>query len=57
MKSICKTFSGMSVIFRDGSNEPTFIIISYSDATVTALNHLLIVRSKALLAKVTATVL
>ena len=57
MKSICKIFLGIGVTFRDESNEPSFIMIGYSDATVTALNHLLIVRSKALLAKVTATVL
>ena len=52
MKSICKTFSGMGVTFRDES----FIMIGYSDATVTALNHPLIVRSKASLARATATV-
>ena len=37
MKSIFKTFSGMSVIFRDESNDSSFIMIGYSDATVTAL--------------------
>ena len=56
MKSICKTFLGMGVNFRDESNEPSFIIIGYSDATVTVPNHSLIVRSNASLAKVTATV-
>ena len=56
MKFICKIFSGMCVTFRDESNEPSFIIIGYSDATVTALNHPLIVRSKASLARATATV-
>ena len=56
MKSICKTFLRMGVNFRDESNEPSFIMIGYSDATVTALNHPLIVRSKASLARVTATV-
>ena len=56
MKSICKTFSGMGVIFRDESNEPSFIMIGYSDAVVTTLNHPLIVRSKASLARTTATV-
>ena len=56
MKSICKKFSGMGVTFRDESNEPSFIIIGYSDATVTALNHPLIVQSKASLARATATV-
>ena len=45
----------MGVIFRDESNEPSFIIIGYSDATVTVPNHPLIVRSKGSLAKVTAT--
>ena len=53
---IYKNFSGMSVNFRDESNEPSFIIIGYNDATVTVLNHPLIVRSKTSLAKVTATV-
>ena len=56
MKSICKTFSGMGVIFRDESNEPSFIIIGYSDATVTTLNHPLTVQSKVSLARATATV-
>ena len=57
MKSICKTFLGMGVNFRDESNEPSLIMIDYSDTTVTALNHLLIVRSNASLARATATVL
>ena len=56
MKSIYKTFLGMSVTFRDESNEPSFIMIGYSDPTVTVPNHLLIVRSKIPLATVTATV-
>jgi len=56
MKSIYETFLGMGVNFRDESNEPSFIMIGYSDATVTALNHPLIVRSKASLARATATV-
>ena len=56
MKSIYKIFSGMGVTFRDESNELSFIIIGYSDATVTALNHLPIVRSKASLVRVRATV-
>ena len=51
MKSICKTFLGMCVNFRDGSNELSFIMIGYSDATMTVLNHPLIVRSKASLAR------
>ena len=46
----------MGVIFRDESNESSFTIIDYSDATVTALNYLLIIRSKASLAIVTATI-
>ena len=45
MNFICETFSRMSVIFRDGSNEPSSIMIGYSDATVTMPNHHLIVRS------------
>ena len=56
MKSICKIFLGMSVIFREESNEPSFIMIGYNDATVTALNHPLIVRSNASLVRATATV-
>ena len=56
MKSICKTFSGMGVTFRDESNEPSFIMIGYSDDTVTALNYPLIVRSKTLLARASATI-
>ena len=57
MKSICKTFLEMSVTFRDESNDSSFIMIGYSDATVTALNYSLIVRSNASLVRVTATVL
>ena len=56
MKSICKIFSGMSVIFRDESNDSSSVLISYSDATVTELNYTLIVQSKASLVRVTATV-
>ena len=56
MKSICKTFLGMGVTFRDESNEPSFIITGYSDATVTVLDHPPIVRSKASLVRVSATV-
>ena len=56
MESICKTFLGMSVNFRDESNEPNFIMIGYNDATVTALNYPLIVRSKASLDRATVTV-
>ena len=47
----------MSVNFLDESNEPSFIMIGYSDATVAVLNHPLIVRSKASLGRATATVL
>ena len=57
MKSICKIFSGMGVTFRDESNEPSFIMIGYSGATVAALNHPLIVRSNASLVRATVTVL
>ena len=56
MKSICKIFLGMGVTFRDGSNEPSFIMIGYSDATVTAHKHPLIVRSKTSLAILSTTV-
>ena len=56
MKSICKIFLGMCVNFRDESNEPSFIMIGYSDATVPAFNHPLIMRSKDSLGRATATV-
>ena len=56
MKFICEIFLRIGVTFRDESNEPSSIIISYSDATVTTLNHPLIVRSKSSLAKITATI-
>ena len=56
MKSICKTFLEMCVIFRDESNEPSSTMICYSDATVNVLNHPLIMRSKTLLATVHAIV-
>ena len=46
----------MGVTFRDESNEPSFIMIGYSDATVTMSNHILAVRTKASLATVTAIV-
>ena len=47
----------MSVTFRDESNEHMLsTMIGYSDATVTTLNHPLIMRSKALLATTHATV-
>ena len=42
----------MGVIFRDESNVPSFTIIGYSVATVTASNYPLIIRSDALLATV-----
>jgi len=56
MKFIFKIFLGMSVIFRDEFNDSSSVLISYSDATVTALNYSLIVRSNASLVRVTATV-
>ena len=56
MKSMCKNFSWMGVTFRDKSNEPSSIMIGYIDATATAPNHPLIIRSKALLATAHATV-
>ena len=46
----------MDVNFRDESNEPNLIMIGYSYATVTVLKYPLIVRSKAALARATATV-
>jgi len=53
MKFICEIFSQIGVTFQ--SNGPNSTMIDYSDAT--ASNHPLIVRSKAPLATVTATVL
>ena len=46
----------MGVTFRDESNEPSFTMIGYSDATVTASNYPLIMWSKALLTTAHATV-
>jgi len=43
----------MRVTFRNESNESSSTMIGYSDATVTAPNHPLIVRSKVSLATVT----
>ena len=34
MKSICKTFLGMGITFRDESNDGNKLIIDYSNATV-----------------------
>ena len=56
MKSIYKIFLEMGVTFRDESIEPSSIMIDYSDATVTALNHPLIMRSNDSLTRATATV-
>ena len=56
MKFICEIFSRMDVTFRDESNEPSSIMIDYSDATVTTPNHLQIIRLKVSLVVVTATV-
>ena len=47
----------MSITFRDESNDSSFIMIGYRDATVTALNYSLIVRSKDSLVRVTDIVL
>ena len=46
----------MDVTFRDESNESSFTMIGYSDATVTTPNHPLTMRSNALLATTHATV-
>ena len=56
MKFIYQTFSRMSVTFRDESNESSSIMIGYSDVTVTAPNHPLIMRSNVLLVTTHATV-
>jgi len=39
MKSICKTFLGMCVTFRDEFNEPSFIMIGYSDRAQSTPNR------------------
>ena len=39
MKFICEIFSLMSVIFRDEFNEPSSIMIGYSDTIVITPNH------------------
>ena len=46
----------MGVTLRAESNESSFTMIVYSDATVTAPNHSPIMRSKTLLATARATV-
>ena len=46
----------MSVTFQDESNESSSIMIGYSDATVTAPNHSLIMRPNTLLVTSHATV-
>ena len=56
MKFFCEIFSRMDVTFRDESNEPSSIMIGYSDATVTMSNHSIIVRSKTSLSIVSDTV-
>jgi len=56
MKFICETFSRMGITFRDESNKPSSTMIGYSDATVTAAEHPLIMRLKTLLATAHATV-
>ena len=56
MKFICEIFSWIGVIFQDESNEPSSTMIGYNDAIVTTSNHLLIMRSKALLSTSHATV-
>jgi hypothetical protein len=52
MKFICENFLCMSVTFRDESNEPSFITIGYSYATVIAPNNSLIIPSNTSLAAV-----
>ena len=56
MKFISKIFLRMGVTFRDESNKSSSTIIGYNDATVTASNHHLIIRSKTLSATTHATV-
>ena len=56
MKFICETFLRIGVIFRVESNKSSSIMIGYSDATVTAPDHPLIMWSKNLLATAYATV-
>ena len=56
MKFICEIFSRIGVTFQDESNVPNSTMIDYSGATVTTSNHLLIMRSKILLATSHATI-
>ena len=56
MKFICKIFLQMDVTFRDESNKPSATMIGCSDATVSASNHLLIIRSNVLLATIHTTI-
>ena len=56
MKFICEIFSQMGITFRDEFNEPSSIIIDFSDATIIIPNHPLIIRSKTLLSTIHATV-
>ena len=56
-KVYLRIFLQMDIIFRDESNEPSSIMIVYSDTTVTTPNHPQIVRSNVSLAIATATIL
>ena len=51
-----RIFLQITVTFRDESNESSSTMIGYSDATITAPNHPLIMRSKTLLDTSHATV-
>ena len=51
-----RNFLGIGVFFREEYNEPSSTMIDYSDATITAPNYPIIVRSNTLLATAHATV-
>ena len=56
LNEVCEIISRMGVTFRDECNEPSSIMIGYSDTTLITHNHPLIVRSMTSLTTVTATV-
>ena len=56
-KVYLRIFLQMDVTFQDESNEPSSIMIAYSDTTLTTPNHLQIVRSNVSLVIATATIL
>ena len=56
LNEVCEIFSRMGVTFRDESNEPSSIMIGYSDVIVITPNHPPNRTVKGLITTVTATV-